>query len=776
MLSVSDLHAQMWYWGRAYGGLTADNVSAIGMDGAGNIYMTGSFFRSIRFGDTTLTNGNFTGLYLVKFSPAGTLLWVTVGTGTGEYRDPSLAVDRQGNCYLTGSFTNSAQLGATVLSSLGSTDIFLAKCDSSGRFLWARHGGGEEPVLSRGIALDSLGNIFITGSFRNVATFGNFNVLGSGLTDVFVVKYNAAGISQWATACGGSESDVGNAIAADRYGNCYVTGDYAGTPVFGPYYLNKVGSQTTTDVFVMKLDPDGFVEWANGMGGYTSDHGYSIAADPEGNSYTCGSYVYTMAFGDTLLPSFGGNDIFILKYDAFGNYQWAQGAGGQGSDLANDIVIDGDGACYLTGRFGGFGGMTTFGGTGIFDAGRGDVFVASYDADGGFRWVLPAGSTESDQGVSIATSGGGEFVVAGTYLASIVMGDIVLSGIGSTDLFVARLGPSPDIMVGVVSPGPYCSGAPITIPFNVAPRPFNRSNIFTAQLSDAAGNFASPTALGTFGGTLGGVITAAIPATAPPGNSYRVRVVSSDPVTASPESGASLILGGPVKPEIVASDTLAFCAGDSVVLDAGAGYADYRWSNGATTRMITVRESGEFSVTTTIEAGCSGTSAFTKVVVSPLPEKPTVMINGLLLESSAADSYQWLLEDQVIDSATGRIYAAMQPGTYRVRVTNATGCSSESDPVTVSVSEVERERPAGDLLLYPQPTAGIFIVDLPAGCTGDALLVIRNGLGEEVMREAAPSGGGTYHRTVDLSGSPAGLYHIELVCGERRWNGRIVKR
>jgi len=148
-------------------------------------------------------------------------------------------------------------------------------------------------------------------------------------------------------------------------------------------------------------------------------------------------------------------------------------------------------------------------------------------------------------------------------------------------------------------------------------------------------------------------------------------------------------IGSQLEPVIAASGKLNFCQGDSVTLDAGDGYATYKWTNGATSRTIVVRASGKFRVAVTDIGGCGGTSKEVAVTVSPLPVV-SITANGatsfcsgdsVLLDAGAGfATYKWTT------GATTRTIYAKQTGVYGVTVTNAAGCATSAVPLAVNVT------------------------------------------------------------------------------------------
>ncbi len=334
---------------------------------------------------------------------------------------------------------------------------FFAGAVEAQNLFWVRQAGGPERDIGR-IAVDASGNSYIAGSFRESATFGpgeaNETILTSaGISDVFVTKYNSGGLLLWAKQAGGSETDEGSGVAADAFGNSYITGGFEGTATFGAGETNEttLASIGPVDIFVAKYNANGMLLWAKRAGDVDSnEHSGAIAVDASNNSYAVGFFFESVTFGageenETTLNSAGLADFYMAKYDADGLLLWAKAAGGLSFDFVASIVVDAFGNSYLTGEFLG---AATFGAgetneTTLISAGLDDIFVAKYSADGLLLWAKQTGGSESDSGISIAVDASGNSYVTGEFTGSVTFGaseihETTLSSAGSTDIFVAK--------------------------------------------------------------------------------------------------------------------------------------------------------------------------------------------------------------------------------------------------------------------------------------------------------------------------------------------------
>ncbi|MCB9317449.1 MAG: SBBP repeat-containing protein, partial [Lewinellaceae bacterium] len=336
-------------WAASGGGPASDIGFGIATDASGNVYVTGGFTGSATFGSQTVNaSGGGTDVFIAKYDATGNVLWVVSGGGFDTDFGSDIAADASGNVYVTGEFQGTAGFGSQTLTSAGDVDAFVVKYDASGNVLWARSGGAGNFDTGNGIAADAAGNVYVTGAFRNNADFGSQTVSSVGDSDVFVAKYDASGNVLWARSGGAGNFDTGNGIAADAAGNVYVTGYFRGNAGFDSQTVSSVGN---SDVFVAKYDASGNVLWVVGLGGTNADAGNGITTDAAGNAYVIGDFRGTAGFGSQTLTSSGNVDVFIAKFDASGNVLWANSGGGPNQDNGQSIVAVATGTVCGAGSF-----------------------------------------------------------------------------------------------------------------------------------------------------------------------------------------------------------------------------------------------------------------------------------------------------------------------------------------------------------------------------------------------------------------------------------------
>ncbi len=323
-------------WVKGIGGPNAVYVLSMSPDpsGSGDIYTTGYFYGTIDFdpgpGKFNLTSKGDADVFISKLDGSGNFVWAIEFGGPASDVSRSIAIDPtgSGDVYTTGWFSGTADFdpGQNLynITSVGRFDIFISKIDASGNFVWGKQLGGTGAKDGSGssIAIDpGNGDIYTTGYFEGTADFdpdkGIFNLVSSGLRDIFISKLNSNGDFIWARAMGGTGLDVGSSIIVDpsETGGVYIAGNFHPYADFDPgsdaFNLPSAGS---FDIFISKLDGFGNFVWAKSIGGKKGEVAGSLALDALGHVYVTGFFnCPAIWFGSTTLHNEGDGDIFVAK-------------------------------------------------------------------------------------------------------------------------------------------------------------------------------------------------------------------------------------------------------------------------------------------------------------------------------------------------------------------------------------------------------------------------------------------------------------------------------
>jgi hypothetical protein len=371
-------------------------------------------------------------------TPVWQTLITPTQTGSSSSSVTGTAADGAGNVYVGGTFRGSITLGATTLTSAGQEDMFVAKWNkASNSFVWAQRAGGVGEDVVTGLAVNG-SSIYLTGAFVGTAVFGTTSLTSAGDRDGVVVKLDGTteGSFQWAVPFGGTAQEYPAAVAVSGT-NVYVAGLFQSTSVaFGAISLpNASRNGAISEGFVAKVSDGGTTgtfAWVQPIAGTGDDLIRTVAV--EGNRvYVAGSFSDTVAFGNTTLTG-GGFSPFVAKLldqGTTGSFAWAIQAGG--TLIANTLTVSGN-AIYVVGRFVS---RVTLGSTSFTSVAGGgyDMFVSKITDNGssaGFTWALRAGSSLSDYAEKVAVQGSQVYVV-GAFGGAASFGSSTLTSTGNSD-------------------------------------------------------------------------------------------------------------------------------------------------------------------------------------------------------------------------------------------------------------------------------------------------------------------------------------------------------
>lgn len=451
-----------WTFDLSSSGNNPNSNILVGPDG--HIYVVGVFAGTVDFDpgpDSSVLTSRIGGDdgFIAKYTRDQQLLWVRRFGGDSSDKGRDVQVDQADNVYVTGDFTGSADFGpVTLQSSNASKDVFLAKLDSGGKFLWAHELGGTDSDTTGAIALSDTGDVYVAGSIRETADFdpdpnSSFLLSSAGLRDGFIWKLDSAGSFQNAVLFEGVDEGRLTRIGLDGSGNVYVSGLFRGAIDLG----TTVGGQTLTltsagnlDTFVVKLDSNLQPEWARQVAGPGLEDNQGVAVDSAGFVYFVSGFQQSIDLsGAAILTSAGLQDTLVAKYNTAGDLLWVKQLTGSEDVNSNQVQLDGDGNPHLAGWFKGTSDFDPDAGThALTSAGDRDGFVLKMDAStGALTWVRQFSSNARVTGWSVAIDNAGSVYSTGNFRGEMISPTGDELGTASIANFIARLDMAPGVGV-----------------------------------------------------------------------------------------------------------------------------------------------------------------------------------------------------------------------------------------------------------------------------------------------------------------------------------------
>jgi hypothetical protein len=326
------------------------------------------------------------------------------------------ATDADGNIVVTGTFAGQVDFGGAPLSSQGNDDAFVAKFARDGSHLWSRGFGGLGSDSGYGLATDKNGNVLVTGSFSGQLILGSSVLHESrGPTDIFIMKLAPDGSFLWSRQSLTTNVATGYGIASDPMGNVLVTGSFAGVSDITLGPLASIDG--SADILVAKYSPDGVHLWSKLLGGTNFDGGFRVGSDATGNVLVSGHFDGSVDFGGGLLvsPVLGLLGAFVAKLDQNGAHLWSMSFDGTGVQEARAMAVEANGNVLLAGAFSG---TLEIGATTLTSTfSSRDIFVAKFSSSGVPLWSTRMGGDgfSRDTALGVACDASGNVVVTGFF-------------------------------------------------------------------------------------------------------------------------------------------------------------------------------------------------------------------------------------------------------------------------------------------------------------------------------------------------------------------------
>ncbi len=357
-------------WVKTFGGILDDFASSITGDPEGNLYITGVFTDSAQFDEITLqTKG--TDLFVAKLNPKGQVVWASPLHTLGTALVQSISVTDQGGVYVGGLF--SGQYGESVKRKMGQTDGYITKLSWQGEVSWTKVIGGEGFDEVNVLSTDPWGRVVAGGIFDHIMYVEDQEIAGNSSKSGFAVRLEATGNLLWAKGFSGYDSQTQVIDAAtDLDGNVFLTGKFSGETTFG---TNVKVSKGQSDIFLMSIKPKGEINWVSDLGGSDVDEPLSINLTPDQKSIlVSGLFNKFVEHGRKSLLSEYDNQLFLSRWDLRGNLDELRKQDFNSLFNCAGRRLDGKGNIWICGSFSE---KTSFGKQKFVSAGEEDLFISA---------------------------------------------------------------------------------------------------------------------------------------------------------------------------------------------------------------------------------------------------------------------------------------------------------------------------------------------------------------------------------------------------------------
>jgi hypothetical protein len=421
-------------WGRLYGDADSQGGDDIAVDSAGNILVVGTYHGQINFGNQLQTSAGGKDIFVAKLNPEGEFVWSRSVGDAGNQFAAGVAVDSSDSVLVLGHFDGYADFGGGPVMSAGLHDIVVAKLTSEGNPTWTKGFGSPDEETSYAIDVDASDNIFITGFAASNIDFGGSSLMGSN--GLVVAKLSPTGQHIYSDRFDTTAEAVIGGIAADASGSLVITGTFGGSLDFKES-VEMTGIEDR-DLFLAKLNPAGALVFSQAFGDDKHQLGRAVALDASGSIFIAADLFGSADVDDITLTSEGAEDVLLVKLDPNGDRLWGKRFGGMDGQKVTDITVDGSGNIVLIGTFRE---SVDFGGGLLKSAGSDDIFIAKLDSEGGHIWSRSFGDGAAQAAAAVAVDPSEYPIMTGEIFGSVELGAGPLESAGSNDVVVVKLSP-----------------------------------------------------------------------------------------------------------------------------------------------------------------------------------------------------------------------------------------------------------------------------------------------------------------------------------------------
>ena len=627
---------QIYNWSKIFDG-TDFLLFDMKMDDNQNIIIVGRLFGTFNFdlegGTYELTTSGGSDIAVARYNNKGKLSWAfNIGSASTDYVE-SVDVDSAGNIYICGSFYDNvvdwdpSPTGTFNRGSLGSSDIYFAKYDSSGNFAWVKTVGDLNSQEAFSIDVDKNGNLYLAGAMYGAGVLDFSFGASTGLIDpttggTFFTKYDTDGNFIWAKNINPGNALYSVKIIGDNNENIYLQGlfNISGNdfdPSASVASLSNSGSDN--DVYLAKYNSSGTYLWSKDMGSGSS-HAKGIAIDYKNNIYCTGEfYSSTNIDGGGTLNSNGEKDIFLVKYNASGTYKWKLNFG---TDSLNDYLYDleiENGNIYMCGQFHD---TLIYNSDTLFPGNPYNLFFAKFDTSGNYKWMHGLKDDDRTCATDFCVNNEGKLVLYGRFKES-----CDLNPFSDIDEFTGEPGPAYTYFISDYYMNPLfdlqpdnaeiCDGQDTSFTVDAE----GEEPISYQWQVNTGSSWANLSDNSIYSGSTTNTLSLSIPPLGYDGYLYRCIAGNDYPDDTSNEATLTI---NPLPPLDLGSD-ITICKGDTHTLDAGPGYA-YFWNDTSTNQTFDVDTSGIFSVTITDANNCKNSDTVESAIRIPYPDAEICLV------------------------------------------------------------------------------------------------------------------------------------------------------
>ena len=741
-------------WQKSFGGENKDEARDVQELSDGGFIIAASTMST--GGDVTGNHGS-SDYWILKLDSMGNLLWQKCFGGSGS--DVPYAVDKtRDGGYVIAGITQSSN--GNLIGNHANGDYWIIKVDGSGNLVWQRAYGGSAYDFAHAVVQSFDKGFIVSGYARS--SDGDV-LLNHGQEDMWILKLDSSGNIMWQKSYGGTGGEGASSLQTT------VDGGYVLTGITHSFNLDVIGNHGAGhDIWVVKIDSLGNIEWKRCLGGSDTEDGHYIRQTKDRGFLVAGK---EDSDDGNATNNRGGHDFWVVKLYPSGAIDWQVSYGGSMNDEANTVMENSDSTFVLCGYtasndfdvIGNHGGsdfwflkltppaFNTFYADSDDDSyGNALVRVSAASAPPGYVTDM-SDCNDSDNGIHPHQIDGCNSI------------DDDCDGVIDDDGLVATITPLTTVTI--------CNTSSLALTASQGPGYLYQWKRSGHDIAGATNAFYNASSSGAFS----------------------VTITNGSCVSTSPATMLTVIQPTST---VVPQGITQVCPKTGVSFSVNAYPAlMFQWNNsngiipGATNAAFTTNVPGQYFVTEMDIMGCTFNSSISTLKSYPAAATSiSVYGNGeicnnqpVILKAKVKTdyAYQWYKDNILIPAATSYTFNATVTGTYKYSATTPEGCTAFSTTKTIGNCKINEEitNQSAGLSVYPNPSQGLVTISLNSQdlYSGEANLQVYNSIGQIVKNESVEvANGSMIHQLSFPNETRSGIYFVRLLMGNEEFITRLV--
>lgn len=314
----------------------------------GKYIIIGSFQDTLNLGGTQLISEGFFDGYIASFDSLGNFKWGKQTGGKYDDNISSVVADSKGSLYVVGYFQKKFNVGGQSLASNLYLTNFVAKFSSSGKLKWLKKLDKRNKLSGCRLTKDTLDNLFFTGNFQDTLFILNQQIVSKGKEDIFLLKFDTMGSVNWLKSFGGEQSDIVNCIKINSQQFIYLGGSFEGSILYNNRTITAKGGK---DLLLLRFNQNGAITNFKHSGDVNNEEITSMEFGNDNHLFLTGNFEKETAIGSDSLKSTGFRDVFLLRLNQDGNVAWINQIGGTSNDNASVVALNQQNDVFLSGTY-----------------------------------------------------------------------------------------------------------------------------------------------------------------------------------------------------------------------------------------------------------------------------------------------------------------------------------------------------------------------------------------------------------------------------------------